>query len=203
MSIALVALLAGALSWTLVEYLMHRFRGHDAQSSAAFARHHLQHHSDPRYFAPLRYKLASAARATLLLIGPALLAWGAWAGGAFVLGFLACYGWYEWLHAHLHSHAPANAYGRWARRHHFTHHFRATKRNHGVTSPLWDLVFRTHAAPGQVRIPRRHAPDWLCDPATGEVYSEWAGDYALSGRSRRTRASQPVAPTALAAQAAG
>ncbi len=193
MSTAIIALLGGAFSWTLVEYLFHRFRGHEPGSAAAFTQHHLQHHADPKYFAPLRYKLGAAARATLLIAPPTMLLWGVWHGAAFVLGFLACYGYYEWLHAHLHRHPPSTAYGRWARRHHFFHHFRATKRNHGVTSPFWDLVFRTYSHPGQVRIPRRHTPVWLCDPETGEVRPELTADYSL-GRARRrsVRQASPV-----------
>jgi hypothetical protein len=34
-------------------------------------------------------------------------------------------------------------YGRWARGHHFHHHFVDARVNYGVTSPVWDVVLRT------------------------------------------------------------
>jgi sterol desaturase/sphingolipid hydroxylase (fatty acid hydroxylase superfamily) len=32
---------------------------------------------------------------------------------------------------------------RWLRRHHLQHHYAAPDQNFGVSSPLWDIIFRT------------------------------------------------------------
>ena len=59
--------------------------------------------------------------------------------------------------------APGGPYSRWTRRHHLSHHFSNPGTNHGVTSPIWDLVFGTYVDHGRIRVPRRHAPPWLID----------------------------------------
>jgi sterol desaturase/sphingolipid hydroxylase (fatty acid hydroxylase superfamily) len=59
--------------------------------------------------------------------------------------------------------APVGWYSALIRRHHLHHHFRNPKANHGVTSPVWDHVFRTAETTELVRIPRKLAPFWLTD----------------------------------------
>ena len=54
--------------------------------------------------------------------------------------------------------------------------------NHGVTSPVWDVVFGTLQKPGIIKVPRKLQMRWLVDPATGAVREELAGHYALVGR---------------------
>jgi hypothetical protein len=51
--------------------------------------------------------------------------------------------------------------------------------NHGVTSPLWDIVFRTYERPVVVRVPRRHAPKlpWLLDG--GRIADALTADFEL------------------------
>ena len=177
----LVAFTLGALGWTLAEYVLHRFDGHGMKGRTAFSREHLQHHADPAYFAPVHLKarlaalvLGSLAAVLSLAIGPIGLS----ATAGFTGGWLA----YEWLHRRLHTHGPLNAYGRWARRHHFHHHFNDPKANHGVTSPVWDWVFGTLAQVDVVRVPRSRAPLWLVDH--GKLVPAHAGDYVLCGRAR-------------------
>ena len=41
------------------------------------------------------------------------------------------------------------ALGRFLRRNHMIHHFANADANHGISSPLWDWVFRTFQARGQ------------------------------------------------------
>ena len=53
-------------------------------------------------------------------------------------------------------------------------------RNHGVSIPLWDIVFGTLDRPERVRVPRRLAMPWLVDEQ-GEVRPEFADDYELVG----------------------
>ena len=68
------------------------------------------------------------------------------AGITFAVGFIIMYGTYEVIHRRIHTHAPLNAWGEWARRHHLVHHHVAPKLNHGVTTSLWDHVFGTWKA---------------------------------------------------------
>jgi hypothetical protein len=51
-----------------------------------------------------------------------------------------------------------------------------------VTSPLWDLVFRTWRAPERLRVPEKQAMVWLLDPVTNDVRAELQRDYVLATR---------------------
>ena len=173
----------GAFGWSLAEYWIHREAGHNPKLLKkrlnVFGREHIAHHGKGDYFAPTYKKLAGAVAAVVVLIGPAVLIAGPVLGSAFVLGFAGFYLYYELLHRLEHVYEGLGSYGRWARRHHFHHHFHNPRANHGVTSPLWDHVFGTHAEPGIVHVPERLAMRWLVDPATGDVHQHLQGMYAL------------------------
>lgn len=179
--VPVVLALAGALGWTLCEYLLHNFHGHRARGKNAFSREHLTHHARSGYFTPLPIKLRTAVP-VLLGFGVATTALaGLRHGLPLALGFVGGAVFYEILHYRLHVAAPIGAYGRWARRHHFFHHFGDARLNHGVTTPLWDLVFRTYARPGQIAVPDRFAMRWLID-GRGAVRAEHAPDYRVVSR---------------------
>jgi len=157
MTRALVSALLGAFGWTFLEYVIHRWMGHDRRLRwTPFGKEHLRHHVEGGYFAPAWKKLVAAAVTSTLLSGPAILLAGAPSGLAFVAGLMAMYGAYEVLHRLEHVREGMGAYGRWARRHHFTHHYVDARCNHGVTSPLWDLVFGTYRRPPEeITVPAR------------------------------------------------
>lgn len=188
----------GGLAWTASEYAIHRFVGHGpkrepagsllrkltpAGLAAEFNAEHLAHHSDPTYFAATARKLRAAA-VGVPLVGVALAPLvGPRRAAAFALGFGLVYGGYELLHRRIHTRAPKGRYARWARRQHLLHHHKTPRLNHGVTSPLWDVVFSTHVPVERVRVPRHVAPAWLVN-ADGEVRPEFAEDYELVGKKR-------------------
>lgn len=175
-----VAIALGVLTWTLLEYLLHRFLGHDARTRPnGFADEHIRHHSQGDYFAPTWKKLIVAVVTTALVAPPAIFLAGPTLGLGYTLGLVGFYAFYEILHRLEHVHAGLGAYGRWARRHHFWHHFGDPSTNHGVTSPIWDLVFGTYRAPGLILVPERLCMEWLVDPSTGEVRDELASVYAI------------------------
>jgi len=174
---------AGVISWTLAEYLLHRFLGHDRRTwPNAFANEHTRHHSEGDYFAPTRKKAMVAIVSVPLVTMLAALALGWWRGAVFGVSFVAMYVTYEVVHRRAHTHAGFGAYGRYLRRHHFHHHFGNPRANHGVTSPIWDFVFRTWEAPGRIRVPEKLRMRWLVDPQTGDVRSDFAADYELIRR---------------------
>ena len=180
MTSTLVALVGGAMTWTLLEYCIHRWLGHDRRFfKNPFGVEHIAHHSRGSYFAPWWKKVGAGAAATGLFIGPAVGVAGVQPGAAYVAGLVGMYGAYELLHRLAHVHEGFTAYGRWARRHHFFHHFHDPAVNHGVTSPLWDLLFGTYVRVGVVEVPERLKMSWLCDPDTGEVRAHLRGRYRL------------------------
>ena len=176
----IVAVLLGVLTWTLLEYLIHRWMGHDRRfRKTPFGVEHVRHHIEGDYFAPTWKKLIVAVLFAGVAILPAIALAGRDAGIAYGVGLVAFYGVYEVLHRREHTHAGIGPYGRWARRHHFHHHFVDGRRNHGVTSPIWDFVFGTYERPSIIRVPAKLCMVWLRDPATGEIRREHAATYQL------------------------
>jgi hypothetical protein len=95
----------GAFTWTLLEYVIHRWLGHHRRLRGnPFGVEHTRHHAEGNYFAATVKKLGVAAVVAVVLGGPAVLIAGAH-GGAAIVGFLAMYGAYEVLHRREHTHA--------------------------------------------------------------------------------------------------
>lgn len=159
----------GMALWSLFEYCIHRFLGHRPKGRDPIAKEHRTHHATTSYFAPFTRKvlLAIPVLGAVALLGALFvgLRFSALLTAGLATGWLL----YERLHLRLHLKAPGSAYTHWAVRHHFDHHFMNTKTNHGVSSPLWDLVFRTYQPPRRVQVPPRAAQQMPWLPATLEV----------------------------------
>jgi sterol desaturase/sphingolipid hydroxylase (fatty acid hydroxylase superfamily) len=178
-----LALALGVSTWSILEYALHRFLGHDRRTMPNFfSVEHTRHHAEGNYFAPT-WKKALAAVAVFAITFALLraLVEGALAV-AYTAGFVGTYVSYEVLHRRAHTHAGVGAYGRFLRRHHFHHHFANPRANHGVTSPLWDLVFGTYEPVTTIRVPAKLAMPWLVDPRTGQVLERFAAHYRVVGR---------------------
>jgi sterol desaturase/sphingolipid hydroxylase (fatty acid hydroxylase superfamily) len=146
---ALVTMLlyaAGLLVWSLLEYVAHRGSfHHEPQSEEGLAFAYLVHgvhHAYPddsrRWMMPLAVTIPISAAIFLLF----RLALGEYSFGTFA-GFIHGYLTYDLLHYFIHrGHMPGRI-GRFLRQHHMAHHYTKPDRNFGVSSPLWDLVFRT------------------------------------------------------------
>lgn len=173
------AFIVGVLTWWALEYILHRFVGHMPKGRSLFSREHRRHHAEGDYFAPNWRKLVNVSPvmgAVLVMFG--LL--GGWPIGAgYTLGLVTMYLAYEVFHRRLHTHPPRNRYGRWARRHHFHHHFVNPKANHGVTTPFGDVFAKTLEPLGPIPVPERLAMRWLLDPETGDVAEAYQQDYVL------------------------
>jgi sterol desaturase/sphingolipid hydroxylase (fatty acid hydroxylase superfamily) len=137
---------AGLLIWTLVEYLMHRFSFHHAprtrlEVAIAYLVHGV-HHAYPddsrRWVMPLVVTLPIIAALTAIAHA---------AGGAaalpLVAGFVHGYLAYDTLHHTIHRGTNRSRAVRWLRKHHMQHHYATPDKRFGVSSPLWDLIFRT------------------------------------------------------------
>lgn len=192
----IAAALLGVLTWTFLEYVIHRWMGHDRRfHKTPFGREHVRHHIEGNYFAPTWKKLIIAAVLTAILIVPATLLVGAAPGIAYVAGLMIFYGVYEVNHRREHTHAGVGPYGRWARRHHFHHHFVDGKSNHGVTTPLWDVVFGTYQKVGTIKVPQQLCMTWLRDPLTDDVRPEFADTFVLRKRPAGAAAASRAAPS--------
>jgi sterol desaturase/sphingolipid hydroxylase (fatty acid hydroxylase superfamily) len=135
----------GWLLWTLTEYLLHRFLfHHDFQKKLDSFLVHGYHHEFPedpyRLVAPplMSWPLAAIfGVAFFFTVGPHYM-WQLFAGTA--SGYIA----YDWIHYYTHHARPKFWLGKWLRRYHMLHHHKAWNKGYGVSSPLWDFIFRTY-----------------------------------------------------------
>jgi len=144
LAIVLGAIL-GVVVWSLTEYLIHRYLFHFVPRSRlgvalAYLSHGV-HHAYPRD--PHRLVLPLIVSAP---VGGALFAGALLAGpstfpvlAGFALGYLA----YDLIHYRLHAYEADSGVFKWLRRYHFQHHFSVPDRQFGVSTPIWDYVFRT------------------------------------------------------------
>ena len=139
---------AGLLAWSLIEYGLHRFVFH-VEIRSATVRHlinssHLEHHEDPRDVGRLLVKTGYGMFVSALLFGIAFFLTRNWFYSAGLMtGIWTGFLYYEYVHYRVHltiGHSRMMAY---QRRAHFHHHFQNPDVCFGVTSPLWDYVFRT------------------------------------------------------------
>jgi sterol desaturase/sphingolipid hydroxylase (fatty acid hydroxylase superfamily) len=138
----MVAVLIGLLLWTLLEYFLHRYAFH--RFGTVLRSTHPSHHASPR---DLRFLFAQpllVVGSSGILIGALWLLTGDWVTTIEVMaGIWAGYLYYESVHYRIHFADRAGWCLRRQRRAHFRHHFDNPRRGFGVTSPLWDWVFRT------------------------------------------------------------
>ncbi len=182
---ALLSSFLGLLTWSFSEYALHNWYGHRPKGRNRFSREHLKHHTNGTYFASTTTK-AMAALAALCVATPlAMLVAGFTYGLCFAVSFALTYSFYEWLHRRCHTHPPRTRYGAWVRKHHLHHHYTRPRENHGVTSPLWDWVFRTQSPSAIVRVPARKTFEvaWLVDEQN-DVWPAYAQDYQVAKAAR-------------------
>lgn len=146
--VLLSLVLGGWLLWTLVEYAMHRFlfhlRAEGEHARIALLLAHGHHHvwpSDRRRIAATPVQLGS-----LLLLFWGLSQWslGGARGAALFAGVVLGYVVYEAVHFMAHHGRPRSRLLRALKDHHLRHHHAAPRSRWGISSPLWDWVFRTH-----------------------------------------------------------
>lgn len=165
----LLLFLAGLLLWTLIEYLVHRFVFHAgpdleegvrnivlslepdepalAHMKTFRQRHyflaHGVHHDFPndtkRLVMPPSVSIPLAVAFFILF----RLLFGAVAAPSLFAGFVLGYLIYDTVHYAVHHfslHGPIMLY---LKKHHFRHHYQNSTQDFGVSSPLWDLIFRS------------------------------------------------------------
>ena len=192
---------AGALTWTLTEYSVHRWAMHGRGGTNAWSEEHLDHHAKPYRTFELKFDGEAWLKlAGIPIVGIPAAGIGALIGGkraalpvglAAGLAFSTCYAAYTHVHHVIHHEPPRTVAGHWVRKHHLAHHFATPKQNFGVTHGWWDVVAGTATTPDQLKVPRRLAPSWLVDDE-GAVLPEYAADYLVAGRSTRPVADEDL-----------
>lgn len=137
LELALLVLL-GLISWSLLEYLLHRFVLHGLWPFDAW---HAAHHQRPRALICAPTLLSGGLIGSLVFL-PALALFGAWRAQALTLGVLMGYFAYTLIH-HATHHWRLGRFAWLARRKrwHAWHHGHTAPVCYGVSSGFWDHVF--------------------------------------------------------------
>lgn len=141
--------------WTFVEYILHRFVFHfqprnKFQATAVFlfhGVHHVQPHVKTRLVMPPTVSIpmsfvffAAFHYGVGLGLGLPIMVWPMFAG--FTLGYLC----YDLIHYATHHLPLRGRIMKFLKRHHMEHHFKTPNARFGVSTSLWDQVFRTEPA---------------------------------------------------------
>jgi sterol desaturase/sphingolipid hydroxylase (fatty acid hydroxylase superfamily) len=143
----LLSVLIGFLIWTLTEYVLHRFVFHFVPDSGWGKRLHFifhgVHHDYPndamRLVMPpsMSIPLATLFYFLFKALVPALYLHSFFA--AFLTGYLC----YDMFHYAFHHGNFNNAILKKLKQHHMLHHYTDSDHGYGVTSVLWDIIFRS------------------------------------------------------------
>ncbi|HMD89582.1 MAG TPA: sterol desaturase family protein [Anaerolineaceae bacterium] len=142
----------GLFVWTLTEYLLHRFIFHfrphtPFQERVTFLFHGI-HHATPQDKTRLVMPPIVSIPLALLFFGLFNLILNKWLGiwlwiypmfSGFLIGYLI----YDLTHYATHHFPMRYGYLKYIKRHHMQHHYKTPNQRFGVSSPLWDKVFRT------------------------------------------------------------
>ena len=157
----LLLFIVGILSWTLAEYVLHRFVFHWVTESKWSQRFHFimhgSHHEYPtdkeRLLMPPVPGLIMAAilfgifYLFFWIVGYSQLTWG------FFPGFFSGYLMYSFVHRATHTMKPPRRF-RHLWHHHSLHHYRFPDKAFGVSNTFWDRVFDT-MPPKSARLKKR------------------------------------------------
>ncbi|MDB5156384.1 MAG: Fatty acid hydroxylase family protein [Mucilaginibacter sp.] len=137
----------GLFVWTFVEYIMHRFVFHYVPKNKIGLRLHFifhgVHHDYPsdakRLVLPPSVSIPLATGFYFLFdaILPTNYVFGFFPG--FILGYL----FYDISHYAIHHFNFKGNIWKKIKQHHMLHHYQSPDRGYGVSSPLWDKIFRS------------------------------------------------------------
>jgi len=136
----------GLFIWTLTEYWLHRLVFHWEPDNAFGRRMHFIihgiHHDHPND----KMRLVMPPSVSVPLAALFLLAyWLVFGDAGFPIfgGFMTGYLFYDYTHYYVHHFVPKSKLGKKLREQHMRHHFQDHRFGYGVSSPIWDVAFRT------------------------------------------------------------
>lgn len=139
---------SGLLLWSFLEYATHRWILHADNAPSrlimALSERHRHHHQYPR---DIEYRSIPSG---VIVLAAGSLAAAIWAltdnaltAGLIVSGTSLGYLFFEYVHTAIHMKQPQSELARRLRCYHLVHHYAAPRQAYGITSPLWDILFRT------------------------------------------------------------
>ena len=147
----------GLFLWSLTEYILHRFIFHYPAKSNLGKRFiflfHGLHHDDPNDPTRLVMPPAPAVFYVFLLYQFYNLLLPEQYMSTYMAFFMIGYLCYDYIHYATHHFKMNNTIGRYLKKWHLVHHHAHEAAKYGVSSPLWDYIFRTVKGP-------KETPPW-------------------------------------------
>jgi len=136
----------GVLTWTLLEYVIHRYVFHyEPKTRVGKLLHfimHGVHHDYPNDATRLVMPPIISVPLAVLFYAVFFITLGRFAPAA-LAGFGFGYVCYDSIHYATHHFAMKRGIWRWLKQYHLRHHYQDDHAGYGVSSPLWDYVFKT------------------------------------------------------------
>jgi 4-hydroxysphinganine ceramide fatty acyl 2-hydroxylase len=147
-SVLIVALfVVGWLIWTLLEYVIHRFVFHyEPKTRLGKVLHfvvHGVHHDYPNDASRLVMPPVVSIPLAFFFYVLFALVFGRFCPPV-MAGLISGYIFYDSLHYATHHFVMRKGVWSWLKQYHLRHHFQDDHAGYGVSSPLWDYVFRTN-----------------------------------------------------------
>ncbi len=136
----------GLLLFTLIEYLVHRYLFHMITDTKFKERVQYMAHGVHHDFPKDKTRLAMPPIASVLIVAILFLVLRFFIGNAvfgFLPGFITGYSAYLFVHYMVHAYQPPKNIFKVLWINHGIHHYKDPERAFGVSSPLWDFIFRT------------------------------------------------------------
>ena len=159
-SASIMAFVIGFFSFTLLEYVAHRFAYHMEETTPFRKRMvyimHGVHHDHPKD----KSRLAMPPFLSVILAAGFFFLYKLTMGDfgmPFTAGFIAGYATYLCVHYSVHAFRPPNNFLKTLWIHHAIHHYQNPEVAFGVSSPLWDVVFGTMPAKKSTAQEKKHA----------------------------------------------
>jgi 4-hydroxysphinganine ceramide fatty acyl 2-hydroxylase len=138
--------LLGVLLWTLLEYLIHRYVFHYEPKTRLGQRLHYivhgVHHDYPNDARRLVMPPSISVPLAFFFYGLFLVIFWSLTSAVFA-GLVFGYVCYDMLHYATHHFGMKRGVWLWLKQYHLRHHFKDDHAGYGISSPLWDYVFRT------------------------------------------------------------
>jgi sterol desaturase/sphingolipid hydroxylase (fatty acid hydroxylase superfamily) len=136
----------GVLTWTLLEYVIHRYVFHyEPKTRLGKLLHfimHGVHHDYPNDATRLVMPPIISVPLAVIFYVVFFLTLGRFAPAA-LAGFGFGYVCYDTIHYATHHFAMKRGIWKWLKQYHLRHHYHDDQAGYGVSSPLWDYVFKT------------------------------------------------------------
>jgi 4-hydroxysphinganine ceramide fatty acyl 2-hydroxylase len=140
-------LVLGIFVWTLTEYLLHRFIFHLELKSEIGKKIHFIFHGVHHDYPSDSRRLVMPPSVSIPLAALFYFLFRFTVGSIFVYpffaGFLVGYLFYDITHYAVHHFNMHSKFWLAIKNHHIKHHYQNPNKGYGVSSPFWDIIFRT------------------------------------------------------------